>query len=100
MQLKWYVVLLMRQYIFSLGVAAILPFVRFGRFRGPWFKWWSVCLLSFIMLSVIFMIGANPKLDVQDSFIQRLKFIPSFAIWAIFMGLGPAGVGRTKVSPS
>ena len=37
------------------------------------------------MVTVIF---CNPHLDMQDTFIMRTRFIPSFAIWAIFMGLG------------
>jgi hypothetical protein len=40
------------------------------------------------MFSVVLLIGANPRCDVQDSFFQRIRFIPSFAIWAVFMGLG------------
>ena len=87
-QLRWYAGLLGQQYLFPLVLAAFFPLVRVSRFRGPWLKWWGTCLLAFTMFSVVVVIGANPYINVQDSFIQRVKFIPSFALWGIFIGLG------------
>jgi len=88
-QLRWYAGLLGQQHIFPpLALSAFLPLVRVSRFRGPSLKWWCTCLLAFFMFSVVLVIGANPKRDIQNSFIQRVKFIPSFAMWGIFTGLG------------
>lgn len=87
-QLRWYAGLLGQQYIFPVVLTAFLPLVRVSRFRGPSLKWWCTCLLAFFMFSVVLVIGVNPKGDIQDSFIQRTKFIPSFAMWGIFTGLG------------
>jgi hypothetical protein len=85
---KWYLGLLNRQFIFPFGLVAILPLVRVSRFQGQWLKWWSVYALTFFMFSVILVIGANQKADIQDAFIQRVKFIPSFAMWGILIGIG------------
>ena len=87
-QLRWYAGLLGQQYLFPVALAALFPLVRVSRLRGPWVKWWCICLLAFFMFSVVLLIGANPKGDLQDSIIQRMKFIPSFAMWGIFMGIG------------
>jgi hypothetical protein len=87
-QLRWYVGLLNQQFFFPLGLLGLLPVMRISRFRGPWLKWLIVCLLTFFMFSVILVIGANPRGDIQDSFIQRVKFIPSFAVWGILVGIG------------
>ena len=87
-QLRWYAMLLNQQFILLLGFAGFLPLIRISCFRGPWLKWWFLCLLTFFMCSVIFLIGANPYCDIQDTFIQRVKFIPSFAMWGIFTGFG------------
>jgi len=86
--LKWYLGLLNQQFLIPAGLFALLPLVRISRFRGQWLKWWSVCLLTLFMFTVILLMGACPKGDVQDSFIQRVKFIPSFALWGVFIGLG------------
>ncbi len=87
-QLRWYAGLLCRQYTLPIALAAFFPLIRVSRFRGPWLKWWSTCLLAFLMFSAVLLVGANPTCDVQDSLIQRVKFIPSFAIWGIFLGVG------------
>ena len=87
-QLRWYAALLGRQYMFPLALAAFIPLVRVSRFRGPWLRLWCCYLLTFAMFSVALVIGANPKCDLQDSLIQSVRFIPSFAIWSVFMGIG------------
>jgi len=107
-QLRWYGALLNQQFIFPLLLVALCPLICISRFRGPWLKWWAVCLLTFFMFSVVLVIGSNPRGDIQDSFIQRVRFIPSFALWGVFIGLGFAllldwidrvGKRRTEVDP-
>jgi hypothetical protein len=87
-QVRWYLDLQNRQFILPVGLLAVLPIIRISRFRGVWLKWWVLCLLTFFMFSVILLIGAGPKADIQDTFIQRVKFIPAFALWSVFIGLG------------
>ena len=87
-QFRWYLGLLNHQFLFPLGWMALLPLVRLSRFRGRWRQWGAVCLLTLFMFSVILVIGSSPKGDIQDALIQRVLFIPSFAVWGIFVGLG------------
>lgn len=87
-QLAWYVELLIQQFIFPLGLIALFPLTRLLRFRGPYRKWCAVCGVAFFMFTFVLVAGASPKGDIQDSFFQSVKFIPSFAIWSILVGLG------------
>ncbi|MDA0990464.1 MAG: hypothetical protein O3A51_06910, partial [Verrucomicrobia bacterium] len=88
MQLRWYAELLGNQFGWLLTLVAVVPLVRCSRFHGPLAKWWATCLLVFIMFSVVLLIGVNPKMDVQDSFFQQVRFIPGFAAWAVNIGFG------------
>lgn len=87
-QLGWYAGLLGRQFLLPFSLAALVPVAGLSRFRGPWRAWGAVCLLAFFLFSVVMLIGANPAGDIQDTFIQRVKFIPSFALWSLFTGFG------------
>lgn len=89
-QIKWYINLQNHQFIPPAGLLAVLPIICISRFRGVWRKWWILCLLSFFVFSVVLLIGVNPHMDVQDTLIQKVKFIPGFALWSVFMGLGLA----------
>jgi hypothetical protein len=52
----------------------------------------SIAVLSaaFVCFALLALIGANPQLDIQNTFIARVLFIPSFALLAIWIGLGLA----------
>ncbi len=51
-------------------------------------KWILATLSGFIVMSVLLIALANPKGDIQDAFIQRVKFIPSHALFAFWIGYG------------
>jgi len=51
-------------------------------------KWIVATLCSFLVMSLLFMILANPKGDIQDYFIQRVKFISSHALYSFWIGYG------------
>lgn len=51
-------------------------------------KWILAILLGFLALSVMLIVLANPSGDIQDSFIQRVKFISSHALFALWIGYG------------
>lgn len=53
-------------------------------------KWFVITLIAFLMMSVVLIGMANPKGDIQDNFIQKVKFISSHAIFAIWIGYGIA----------
>ena len=51
-------------------------------------KWVVATLAGFMVMSLVLIVLANPKGDVQDNFIQRVKFISSHALFAIWIGYG------------
>ncbi|MBP7274611.1 MAG: DUF2723 domain-containing protein, partial [Kiritimatiellae bacterium] len=50
--------------------------------------WLFTTWLGFLSLSFMFIIVLNPELDAQTVFIQRVQFIPSHAIFALWIGAG------------
>lgn len=51
-------------------------------------KWIVSTSIAFLMLSIGLIALANLKMDVQDMFIQRVKFISSHALFAFWIGYG------------
>ncbi len=51
-------------------------------------KWIIATLLGFLAMSLMLIALANPKGDIQDNFIQRVKFISSHALYAFWIGYG------------
>lgn len=50
--------------------------------------WLLSTVLFFLVMSVMLIALANPKGDLQDSFIQKVKFISSHGIIAVWIGYG------------
>jgi thioredoxin-like negative regulator of GroEL len=51
-------------------------------------KWIFATLLGFLVMSIVLIWLANPKGDIQDAFIQKVKFISSHALFSFFIGYG------------
>jgi hypothetical protein len=51
-------------------------------------KWIVATLSGFLVMSVPLIVLANPKGDIQDTFIQKVKFISSHALYAFWIGYG------------
>ena len=51
-------------------------------------KWILGTLSGFLVMSVLLIILADPKGDIQDAFIQRVKFISSHALFSFWVGYG------------
>ncbi len=51
-------------------------------------KWILGVLLSFLAASITIIVLASPAGDIQDSYIQKVKFIASHALYAIWIGYG------------
>jgi thioredoxin-like negative regulator of GroEL len=51
-------------------------------------KWGVGTIAGFLVMSVLLIALANPKGDIQDAFIQRVKFISSHALYAFWIGYG------------
>ncbi|MBR4170294.1 MAG: DUF2723 domain-containing protein [Kiritimatiellae bacterium] len=51
-------------------------------------QWLIATAAGFFMMSVVLVVLANVKGDLQDSFIQKVKFISSHGLFAIWIGYG------------
>jgi tetratricopeptide (TPR) repeat protein len=51
-------------------------------------KWLIATLCGFIAMSIILVALANPKGDIQDAFIQKVKFISSHELYSFWIGYG------------
>ncbi len=53
------------------------------------FQQWALATMAgFLVMSVLLIVLANPKGDIQDNFIQKVKFISSHALFAFWIGYG------------
>ncbi len=83
---------------FAMILALFTKVVEFGRKslaksmmikdRGIFLQWMSAILVCFLMMSFFLIMLANVKGDVQDGFIQKVKFISSHAMIALWIGYG------------
>ncbi len=51
-------------------------------------KWIITTLAGFLVMSIALIVLANPKGDIQDAFIQRVKFVSSHALYSLWIGYG------------
>jgi tetratricopeptide (TPR) repeat protein len=51
-------------------------------------QWLIATVTAFLVMSVLLIVLANPKGDLQDTFIQKVKFISSHGLFAIWIGYG------------
>ena len=56
--------------------------------RRSFWQWMIPALVCFLLMSVLLMALANVKGDLQDGFIQKVKFISSHAMLALWIGYG------------
>ncbi|OQA23676.1 MAG: Tetratricopeptide repeat protein [Verrucomicrobia bacterium ADurb.Bin345] len=67
-------------------VLLIPPFLRAIDRRAR--NWLAVTFLTFISLTVIFLIFQYPQLDVQTLFIGRVQYIQAHAVFALWIAYG------------
>lgn len=51
-------------------------------------RWLIATAIGFAMMSLLLVALANPKGDLQDMFVQKVKFISSHALFALWIGYG------------
>lgn len=82
-------------YLFWLAAVGFLSWMIAVRHR--WFtikintvmqRWQIATIACFLVMSVGLIALANPRYDIQDNFIQKVKFISSHGIFAIWIGYG------------
>ncbi len=92
-QLRHYVIDVIKQFTDLLIPFALVPFFA-GLFCVPkerrkgFFHWMIAATACFLMMSIFLIVLANVKGDVQDGFIQKVKFISSHAMIALWIGYG------------
>ncbi len=77
--------------------AAFIAFLYWAMYGAKWIemdvdsdsrKWIITTLAGFLVMSVALILLANPKGDIQDEFIQRVKFISSHGLYSLWIGYG------------
>ena len=70
--------------------------------KKTFWQWMGAAAACFVMMSFLLILLANVKGDVQDGFIQKVKFISSHAMIALWIGYGLvfAGVLLVRFLPS
>ena len=92
-QMKHYFQDVMVQFTDLLVPFALVPFVA-ARWvvakthRKIFWQWMIAAAACFLMMSFLLILLANVKGDVQDGFIQKVKFISSHAMIALWIGYG------------
>ncbi len=95
---KYFALLVSMTFIFAMAVMAV-PFIIKKRLEKSSFclsfdadnntQHWILSLgACFFMMTVPLILLANVKGDIQDGFIQKVKFISSYAMVAIWIGYG------------
>ena len=95
------------QFTDVLALLALVPFAA-GHWivkkenRKAFWSWMVPAVACFLLMSVLLIGLANVKGDVQDGFIQKVKFISSHAMIALWIGYGLVFAGtfvlaKTKV---
>ena len=84
--------------ILGLGATAWMARIKDRRTSGQSGKkrarlWLMIVGGLFVMMSVVLVVLANPSGDIQDGFIQKVKFISSHQLFAIWIGYGLAIAG-------
>ena len=88
----------MLQFTDVLALMALVPFAL-GQWsvkkehRTLFWKWMGAAFSCFLLMSVLLIGLANVKGDIQDGFIQKVKFISSHAMIALWIGYGIVFVG-------
>lgn len=81
------------QFTDFLALLALVPFAA-GHWivakvnRRTFWQWMIAAAACFLMMSVLLIGLANVKGDIQDGFIQKVKFISSHAMIALWIGYG------------
>ena len=67
------------------------------RERKVFWQWMAAAFACFLMMSLFLITLAQVKGDIQDGFIQKVKFISSHAMIALWIGYGLVFVGLALV---
>lgn len=88
--LAWYARLAAAQFTAPLAALALLPALALPWLPRPAWPPILLVLAAFLGFAPVVIIGANPALDIQNTFVLRTAFLPSFALLAGLIGLALA----------
>ena len=86
--LAWYGRLLAAQYAAPLVALALVPVVALRRLDRRAQTALLLVLGAWFCFAVVVVVGANPQMDVQNTWVARTLFLPSFALVALLIGAG------------
>ena len=86
--LAWYGRLVAAQFTAPLAALALLPMLGL-----PWLNRRAIPPVLFILVAlfcfaIVVIVGANPQRDIQNTWVARVVFLPSFALVALLIGAG------------
>lgn len=88
--LAWYGRLAAQQFTAPLAALAVVPVLALRRLNHHALGSMLLVLAAFLIFSAGIVIGANPQPDIQNTWVGRVLFLPSFALLALLAGIGLA----------
>jgi hypothetical protein len=76
------------QFTWALAVLAIIPLFFYFKIGRPARNWVLTTFLTFVSLTVVFIVFQYPQLDVQTLFIGRVQYIQAHAVFALWIAYG------------
>ena len=86
--LAWYGRLLAAQFTAPLAALALVPVLALRRLDRRAQVALLLVLAAWFCFSVVVVVGDNPQVDVQNTWVARTIYLPSFALVALLMGVG------------
>ena len=76
------------QFTWALALFTILPLFFYFKIGRPARNWMMTTFITFVSLTVVFIVFQYPQLDVQTLFIGRVQYIQAHAIFALWIAYG------------
>ena len=86
--LAWYIRLVTSQFAAPLAALALVPVAALRRLDRRAQAALLLVLGAWFCFAVVVLVGANPQVDVQNTWVARPLFLPSFALVALLIGAG------------
>ena len=86
--LAWYIRLVTSQFTAPLAALALVPVLALRRLDRRAQAAFLLVLGAWFCFAVVVLVGANPQVDVQNTWVARTLFLPSFALVALLIGAG------------
>lgn len=88
--LAWYFRLAISQFTAPLAALALIPILGLPGLSRRVLSTLLLILAAFFCFAILVLIGLDPQMDVQNTWVARIVFIPSLALVVLLAGLGLA----------